>query len=180
MSVITPIVLISSPTISFSGSQQITKSAEGKPDAVVVAPPTDYSLKFTIEPKGVVSSWGSIIHFSTGGNCCEYGKRVPGIWFSPGSTKVLVSIGDNSRINHQSIKNLAINKKHDIEVRVLGSVCTVYLNRVVAAKKTIGSRSQLDKVDVYIGDPWHKAANAVISDISLTRFLPAPYWTTLK
>jgi len=32
----------------------------------------------------------------------------------------------------------------------------------------IGTRAQLDQVNVYIGDPWYPAANAVISDISFT------------
>ena len=159
-------------TFFYSGSQQITKSVEGEPDAVVVAPPTNYSLKLTIEPKGIISgSYGSIIQISTGGNCCQYGKRVPGIWFRPGSTKVTVGIGDNSKTNHYTLPNaLAINERHDIEIRVSGSICTVYLNGVVAVRKTIRARSQLDKVNVYIGSPYTTAANAIISDISLTPF----------
>ena len=159
-------------TFFYTGSQQITKSVEGKPDAVVFLPPTDYSLKLTIEPKGISNELhGNIIQIGIGGNCCRYENRVPGIWFRPGTTKLTVSTGDNSEVNHQTMHNaLAINEKHDIEVRVVGSTSTVYLNGVVAIRQTIRARSQLDKVNVYIGSPYTDAANAVISDISLTPF----------
>jgi hypothetical protein len=40
------------------------------------------------------TGWGSIFHFSaTGGNCCEYGDRVPAVWFYPDSHRLHIVHG---------------------------------------------------------------------------------------
>lgn len=63
----------------------------------IVYMPENARISFQITPdSGVVSSassssggWGSIFHFSaTGGNCCEYGDRVPAVWFYPDSHRL--------------------------------------------------------------------------------------------
>ena len=55
-----------------------------------VALPLDYAIQFDIVPgPQLVTAWSSIVHFTaTGNNCCEYGDRVPGIWFMPGTRKL--------------------------------------------------------------------------------------------
>eukprot|EP01052_Picozoa_sp_SAG31_P015233 SAG31_NODE_974_length_10627_cov_11.246201_6_plen_522_part_00 len=50
--------------------------------------PLDYRVQFEITPdpsSQVREGWSSIFHFTaTGANCCEYGDRIPGVWFFPG------------------------------------------------------------------------------------------------
>jgi len=64
---------------------------------------------------------------------------------------------------------LELNKKHSIEVLVYRTICSTYVNRAFVKNVTywLRTRAQLDQVNVYIGDPWSTAANAVISDIKL-------------
>merc|ERR1711892_1369045 len=132
---------------SSKGMKQIKRSTESIFAASILKPPTDYVLKFGIEPKGTVSGWNSIIHFTNNKNCCAYGARVPGIWFHSGTTRLHVSTGTTTNGNHYQdlSEQLAINKKSIVEVRVVGSLAKVF-----------------------IGDPWYPAANAIISDISFT------------
>jgi len=154
----------------YSGSQLITRSVDGQPDAVVINPPTDYSLRFTIEPKGYIDDTGSIILFTTGGNGGQYGQRVPGIWFLPSTTrfKVYTYTDSDGDIYYTLPYELELNKKHSIEVHVYGTKSSVYVNGALAYQKTIGTRTQLEQVNVYIGQPWNEPANATISDISFT------------
>jgi len=154
----------------YGGSRQITKSVEGKPDAVVVSPLTDYSLRFTIEPKGRTDGLGSILHFTTGGDCCGYGQRVPAIFFKSGTTELRIHIGDDSDANgyYDLLYELTLHQKYAIEVHVFGLKSSVYVNRTLVSAKTIGTRAPLDQVEVYIGNPWYSAADAIISNISFT------------
>jgi len=152
----------------YSGSQLITRSVDGQPDAVMINPPTDYSLRFTIEPKGVIDDYVSIIHFTTGGNNGQNGRRVPAIWFLPSTTKLRIDYFGRGR--YQDLPSqLELHKKHSIEVHVYGRTASVHVNGALASQVTIGTRAQLDQVNVYIGDPWYPAANAVISDIIFTQ-----------
>ena len=154
----------------FKGPELIERSEEGKP-AAVISGSTDYILKFTINPKGVKSNWGNIIHFSTRKNCCDYGNRVPGIWFNQGNTKLHVSVGTdaNGNRNENLRDNLELDKESMIEVRVIDRSATVLVNGIVNTSFKIGHRSPLGEVNVYIGNPWDNSANAIISDVSFVK-----------
>ena len=59
-----------------------------------VSIPLDYEVGLDITATGTVGDWGSIVHFTaTNTNCCEYGSRIPGVWFWPGTRKILVVDG---------------------------------------------------------------------------------------
>jgi hypothetical protein len=59
--------------------------------------PLDYDIGFTVTPAAeAVDGWGDIIHITaTGDNCCEYGDRVPGVWFKPGTRALHIRDGSN-------------------------------------------------------------------------------------
>jgi len=145
-------------------STKISKSVEGSPTVFITQPSPDYILSFTIKPLGVQKGWASIIHFSTGTD----GSRVPGIWFRPGTTKLYIITGTTADPNERNDVpfNLKLNEESMIEVRVVGSSSVILVNGQIAIRKNIGNRAKLEKVNVYVGDPWYDASNAIISDIS--------------
>jgi hypothetical protein len=57
--------------------------------------PLDYEIGLAITPgPNIVVEWSSIVHFTaTDTNCCDYGSRIPGVWFWPNSRKILVVDG---------------------------------------------------------------------------------------
>ena len=66
----------------------------------VVSGKTDYTLSFDIVPNGTITDgYASILHFTTGTDCCDFGSRSPAIWFRPGSTELHVRIGDSTDSN---------------------------------------------------------------------------------
>eukprot|EP00588_Corethron_pennatum_P001323 CAMPEP_0194298964 /NCGR_PEP_ID=MMETSP0169-20130528/60462_1 /TAXON_ID=218684 /ORGANISM="Corethron pennatum, Strain L29A3" /LENGTH=520 /DNA_ID=CAMNT_0039049017 /DNA_START=104 /DNA_END=1666 /DNA_ORIENTATION=- len=151
----------------FGGPEKITRG--GNPHAVIISPPINYSLGFTIEIKGKIAGWGNIIHITTGDNCCAYGQRVPLVAFKKNTTQLIVAAQDSERDGQYVLPNeLALHQKHDIVVHVFGFEVSTYINGTLAKRKNIKTRMQLDQVNVWIGDPWHEPADAIISDLSFT------------
>ena len=61
----------------------------------IVALPTDFTIGIDITPGDTMTAnWGNILHFTaTGNNCCDYGDRIPGIWFHPGTRNLHIRDG---------------------------------------------------------------------------------------
>merc|ERR1740136_207785 len=157
-------------TFTFNGSEKIERASDVNDYAgTIPKPSTDYILKFTIEPQGqLLKTWSSIIHISNlGGCCCDYGTRVPAVWFEPDTTKIVVTAGFNGGGNPHlyASKQLPIDTESKIEIRVVGKYCKLSINGVADSTMTIGDRSLLSDVKVYFGEPEHPAANAVLSNV---------------
>jgi len=154
----------------FKGPLQIERSVKGESAAVLAAPPTDYTLKFVIEPKGIIDQWGSIIILTTGDYYYPgypYGTMVPAVTMRYGTTSVEAYIGYGED-GHPSLssKPLEVDKKSKVVIEVYGTTATISVNGVIKDEMTIGTRSQLNDVKLYIGSPWSYPANATVSDIS--------------
>jgi hypothetical protein len=68
-----------------------------------VSIPLDYEVGIDITPGSVIEAWSSIVHFTaTDTDCCEYGTRLPGVWFWPGTRKLLVVDGNGANGNSHS------------------------------------------------------------------------------
>jgi len=159
-----------SPTISklfyFKGPLKINPSVEYL--QMITSPPTDYALHFVIRPLGIVEGWGNIFVFTTARvNGMDYGQRVPIVYFQPGTTILHFSIGTDSFLEEQFLsRSMTLNIDHEVELKVVGSTLTVSVNGVLESSITVGTRSQLSNVEVYIG--IGDVANAIISDVSFS------------
>merc|ERR1711964_836919 len=75
---------------------QLVQGTEFQPIDV----PRDYEVAFTITPTAAVGGWGNIIHITAdGGNCCNYGQRIPGVWFYPGNLRLHIRDGSTANGN---------------------------------------------------------------------------------
>jgi len=158
-----------SSTFTFNGSQVIYKARDYDDYAGLIAKPsTDYILRFTIEPYGLLNEWTSIINIMER-EIGDYGytsRFAPRISFYPDSTKIVADITINEEIwQFIASKQLAINTESKIEIRVVGKYFKLSINGVADSTMTIGDRSLLSNVRVYFGDPWNFAANAAISNV---------------
>ena len=134
-----------------------------------------YKLSFDIVPRGTVSDWGSILHFTIGENFHHFGGRAPGFWFFPGNTRLHCVIGDSS----ESYWNWSINPHHELPLNVHTKV-TLECNGP-SVKLTVGGHVYTavqpthrfaGKLLVYAGDPWYPNANAEINGFEY-EILPA-------
>jgi len=170
------IVVDPPPLFSFKGPQQIEKSVDGEPAAVLSAPPTDYFLQFTIELKSISEYRTNIITLTNDGPLHDgqvfpdyfYGQLVPGVFVSPGTTQIVARYGDDEN-GHRSLyaQPLELNKKSTVLIKVYGTTATISVNGVIDNSQTVGPRAQLNNVELYIGDPWNYPADAIVSDISV-------------
>eukprot|EP00731_Ephydatia_muelleri_P035697 Em0149g3a len=137
----------------------------GNPIALISGK-TDYTLSFDIVPKGTVTDGhASILHFTTGTDCCDFGGRSPAIWFNPGSTELHVRIGDSTNWNwgfdRPDALPLNISTKVTLECKGNDVKLTVETRVYTATQPT---HRFTGNFVVYAGNPWHPAAKAVISD----------------
>jgi len=158
------------PLFDFKGPLQIERSVKGEPAAVLAAPPTDYTLKFVIEPKGIIDeTWSSIIYLTTGDwyyPGYPYGTAVPTVLMRFGTTNVWAYIGHGENGFEALIsKSLEVDKKSKVVIEVYGTTATISVNGVIEDETTIGTRSQLNDVKFYIGSPFENPANAIVSDV---------------
>ena len=131
----------------------------------VVFGKADYRLSFDIEPTGAIGNWASILHFTTGNNCCGFGQRSPGIWFFPDNTRLHVRIGDSNDGNWGVDSDaLPLNVRTKVTLECNGKDVKLTVGEKVYTATQPTQRFAGNLV-VYAGDPWHPAAKAVINDL---------------
>jgi len=133
---------------------------------------SNYEVAFTLTPKNVTSGWANILRITKiEGNQGAMGKRIPGIWFHSMTTKLHICTGCDEKpsLCLNPPDSLPLGKKTRIIVQVSGGfftvrfgTCTLDSWEVARAKCSVPSKGQL--ATVYMSDPWHKSANAVIED----------------
>merc|ERR1712127_334927 len=139
--------------------------------------PTDYTMTFDLYPKGKIGGWANIIHFSaTGGNCCNYGDRVPAIWFYSGSTRFHM-IDGHAKVGNDECPitdQLPLNKWTSVKIEMLPDSVYVSFNGELKCTERRQGRKFFPKVYVWASDPWHNVANANIRKLTMTprRLLP--------
>ena len=140
----------------------------------VVSGKTDYKLSFDIVPTGTDSNApSSILHFTTGTDCCDFGSRSPAIWFYRSSTNLHVRIGDSTNgnwgIDPPDVLPLNISTKVTLECKGNDVKLTVGTRAYTATQPTYRFAGNLI---VYAGDPWWPTAKAIISNLHY-EILPA-------
>jgi hypothetical protein len=124
----------------------------------------NYSLSFTIKPRGIVGTWANIVHFTIDGNMGKFGERSPAIWFFPGNTRLHIRIGDARDTNWGiDTNNLPMNQESRFRLVCFGNTVTCTINDTVI-NATQPSRRFSGQGKVYLGDPWHPAANCEIKN----------------
>eukprot|EP00466_Bigelowiella_natans_P017985 jgi/Bigna1/135750/aug1.30_g10458 len=130
-----------------------------------------YILEFKLKVMGIVSGWGSIVHFTTKDNCCKNGDRVPGIWLKPGTSKLHFRTGTspNSNDGCDPTESLGLNRYYSIKMEVYqnSTIKIFYDGRQVCSRTMSGAIYPAGSiVTVYVGDPWHTSPNAMLKDLS--------------
>jgi len=129
----------------------------------------NFELAFKINVKGIVSGWGSILHFTQSGNdCCSFGDRSPGIWFYPNTTKIYLILGDSANGGDWGPRELEMilpnNKESTFMLKCDGRSITITINGITY-KSTQPDTRPSGNFHVWAANSFHDAANADLKDL---------------
>ena len=138
--------------------------------------PLAYEIGLDITPTyKIVKGWGNILHFTaTGTGCCGYGSRIPGVWFWPGTRKILVSDGHTSNGNSHTgewkcddeVLTLQPNVAYRLKMVFKRKTVSVFVDGEVAcATEPRDDRKVFQNVKVYLSDPWSAPAEASVKNL---------------
>lgn len=131
----------------------------------------DFILSMDITPNGTVGSYASIIHFTTGPDCCDLGQRAPGLWFAPGTIDTFaLHIGhsnDGGWACRPSGMPFAVGKTSNLKIECRGQNITVTVDDKVYKYTHDGYRYSGKIKTIYGSDPWYPPANCSVENVCL-------------
>ena len=133
-----------------------------------------WSVKFDIKPLRTVGATASVLHVTTGDNCCDAGSRNPGIWLNKLSSSLYVVATANGAIKGADYPPIPMHEWTTIEVfqsKMSDSSGRYIIKVAINAKEhvlTINSDPQeFDNVLVYNADPWYDAGAALTRNLEI-------------
>ena len=144
--------------------------------------PLEYEIGLDITPSNAIEKgWGSILHFTaTGADCCGYGSRIPGVWFWPGTRRILLSDGHTSNGNSHTgqwkcddnVLTLQPNINYRLRMVFKAKTVSLYVNgQMACATEPRADRKVFKNVAVYAADPFYAPAKATVQNLY---FKPLP------
>ena len=147
--------------------------------------PVFYTFSFDLTPgPRITKGWSNIVHLtSTNHDCCNYGDRIPSIWFYPGSRRLHIidghggpKVGGNgpgaattTGGNDECPVPTQLQSGRTVKLRVdmAEHFVRVYYNGQKMCDEPRKGRLPFVDVKVYASDPWYPAADATISDFKI-------------
>jgi len=133
-----------------------------------------YSVELEVKANGFANTWQSIVHFTgTGGNCCGYGDRTPGLWFHgsrSSQSKLHICSAVSNQGNH-CYNSGAISTGQWTSVKVVqanGGLYTVYLNGAQVYQTTNSNPKAFPNTKIYCSDPWYQNLNGSVRNFKVT------------
>ena len=157
------------------GDGLIAKGKKLKPVDI----PLDYEIGFTLAVSAIASlkGWRNILHFSaTGKNCCNYGDRIPGVWFQPNTLTLYIVDGHTQEGNSDTLKmkcdlkplTLQRGRAYRVKMVFKQKSVSIWVNGKVACSNIPRKdRKVFKNVQVYASDPWYAAADVAINGLYL-------------
>jgi hypothetical protein len=139
-----------------------------------------YKMTFTLNIRATVSSWGSIFHFTTGGDCCSWGQRSPALWLPPSSTRLCYVAGAPQDGNWHVYSSESMPLNTDVEVEIssfkdeagnnMASIKFISTGYEEIWQNYGGDRPALDNVIFYRPDSWWGQMDGTITNLAIEQF----------
>ena len=140
--------------------------------------PRGWTVSIQINPHSKSTGFTTIVHATKGGNY-GYGGRIPGIWFKPGTTQLLIctQIDKNDNACHTSnplqvgkFSTLEVAHQQDTQINAKHYIFTIKLNGIKIYHVTNTLPHIFTDVKYYSGDPWYAPAKANLKHFKLTTY----------
>ena len=133
-----------------------------------------FSIEFNVCPTGTVAGVSSIFHVTTGENVGPYGSRIPGIWFLPHTTKLLIcgAVSGNGNYCYTPRTALPLEEWSHVKVSQFQRNdaefhYTIEIDNTVVHAVENRRPQQFTDLTVYKGDPWYQSALAKVANINI-------------
>ena len=122
------------------------------------------SISFYLKMKNTWGEWRNIFHFTTGGDCCGIGQRIPAVWVIPNSYELHIRFSTNANGNDgiNTNANLGPNKSYLITLVFDGDNFTYYIDNAKTKNTYSGIKSRSRDTQLYIGDPYYNSNGGVL------------------
>ena len=99
-------------------------------------------------------------------NCCNYGDRVPAVWFYANTYRLHIRDGQVSSGNDgcDPTEQLTVDTATTVKLEIRENGLEVFFDGVSKCTGTRGERTVHNNARVFMPDDWHAAANGVIDD----------------
>jgi len=135
--------------------------------------PKDSVISFNITVYANGDNWANIFHLAKNPGAFS---PMPAMWLMPGTTKVRTHIGQGAS-NYGNVADttasLVIGKKTQIRIEATGRSVVVRFDGVVVAQYLASEDRIFGQATMYVSDPWHNPANALVEDFAITPYDPA-------
>merc|ERR1711923_676546 len=142
----------------------------------VVKSSSEYVISFTLHPLGTITSWGSILRFSTDSEreSNKHGDRSPGIYFCPNSLTIAFRYILKTNVQRSSnFGSLSPNVDYNIEIKAIGDYITWYPDgeEQMRLHVPLSDRSFDLPLVIHAGSNNYNPANAKISNVVYMPYL---------
>ena len=132
--------------------------------------PKGFEIYFEFFANSLPSGYRSMLHFTTGGNCCNVGQKIPGIWTNDWGLQVVMALnGIGNKFKNLSIQakkwyGMTISQRindekiYEFQVFLDGTLVWNVLNKDAA---------QFENVSVFSSDPWYPAFDGLMRNVSV-------------
>ena len=121
------------------------------------------SFNMTINGK-VSDGWESILHIGHANM-----ERSPGFWLHPKSCRLHVRLSDvvSNNSGYDPNMQLEIGKEYAIKLQAIDGNVSLFVDGAMQTFKSNVLHVTRYKNPVFVADPWHTAANVVVSDLNI-------------
>jgi hypothetical protein len=147
-------------SIQSSGSFAVQPSYKGR---VIV--PADYTLSFSITPRGTVPEWTNLLHYTRDNTD---GSRMPSIYVIPSSSRLHVRVGsDQSPNGGMDTMALPMNQTTFVQLQAIGAEVSLFFNGTLAGFYEAPGTRFSGSAYHYVSNTWHAPAPALLSSIQM-------------
>lgn len=161
---------ISNTLSIIQGSRKITANQKIADNIVI---DLNFKLEFGINPTKTNPGWSNILRFTSkpGGNNSEYGNRVLGIWLTPNTYGLHISMDTKTRINQgifQTKIPLRQNQWNNVVIQVINNTMTILINGKESNRFTLVGNRDVLTTQLFVSDVFHPATEGSIRNLRLT------------
>jgi len=167
------------PVTSYDTDPEGTLLAKDNEPIYLPKLPKTFEVAFEVKTTAFQPGWNSVIHLTTGGNCCGNGQRIPGVWYNNKKLMTVMSINGNGNWWKWHGREHPVDQWVKIRINQKPEENGKYMYRVFQDNYKVieAENSQPEEykhVKVYSSDPWHKPQAGFIRNLVISKEVVTP------